>query len=78
MKDKIVDALLDDVRDSQERMLVIQGLTLAQIVCRRHLLDAFDGKGGQELILSIMGEISDTATHLREQVNYDKTKRPGE
>ena len=42
VKDKVVDIFIDAAKSEVEVSNVIQGLTLAQIICRRRLLDAFD------------------------------------
>ena len=68
MQDKIVDALLGDARTAEDNMRVINGLLLAQVVCRRRLLDAFDGGTSTDIVLGIMGEIADTIEHLKNQV----------
>lgn len=67
--DKVIDILLNDMKTSSELANVVRGLTLAQIVCQRKLMEAFDGGSPHDAVLGIMSEIVETIEHLREQVN---------
>ena len=66
MKDKVVDALVKDAHNAEAVMATINGLVLAQIICRRHTLNAFD-ENCQKTVLDIMEEIVETIEHLREE-----------
>ena len=54
-----------------EQQAVLQGLLVAQLICQRRFLDAFDVDSGStitasEVVSLIMGDISDTMERLKD------------
>jgi hypothetical protein len=43
----------------QSKACTMNGLLMAQVIAQRHLMEAFDGKPAQEVVLAIMGEIAE-------------------
>jgi hypothetical protein len=73
MKDRVIDALIHDVHTAEQVLSTINGLLLAQIICRRVMLEAFD-EDCQVPVLAVMEEIVKTIDHLREEYLHNENK----
>ena len=63
--------LFEKYLEDQESVAVMNGLLVAQLICSRRMLDAFDGmKSGTELISLIMSDISNVMERVRHG-NFD-------
>jgi len=69
--EKVIELVLGKSRNIENTSLTINGLLMAMLICRRRLLDAFDGKDATSVVLGIMEDITKTIDKLKEKSNGD-------
>jgi hypothetical protein len=66
-----MDNALDTFSNTKAKQDLINGLLLAQMICRRRIIEAFD-KNQQEIVLLIMSDIVETIDKIVEESNKDE------
>ncbi len=62
-----MDKVLQKFSDMDHKMHTINGLMIAQIICQRRFMDAFDGNlSSAEIVSVIMSDIAETMVEIRE------------
>jgi len=61
-----MDKVLQKFSDTEHKMHTMNGLMIAQIICQRRFMDAFDNKvSPSEIVSLIMNDIAETMSEIR-------------